>query len=186
MKLWFENCLLIVPSQWEISFISLLKAKLSLKVILSPLCHVMHTSQVCSVCPDSKENRCEWATKHGVHLHAGFLKDKHMCMDSSPHFWQMLQKKTLIRKIKYFTWFGCNAGDKGVVYMLSSHTATASHSTLKCVFPVRMSVFVLDCVIAHCQFTHFDTQVASWWKTAYCSHGSLLTNWVRNGRFYPT
>lgn len=84
----WHDWLLSAPSQRQIYFISLIKAqrKLSFKVILSPFCHLMHlhTSQLCSVCPDSQENQYEWTNKHGVYLQ----RDKHMWADSSSHFWQ--------------------------------------------------------------------------------------------------
>jgi len=74
-----------------------------------------------------------------------------------------------------------------LIYLKSN--GTASYSTLKCVFCVRMSVFVLVCVIpptANLTNSVLTGRLASWWKTAYCSQGSQQTNWVRDSQILPS
>ncbi len=57
------------------------------------------------------------------------------------------------------------------------------HSVSECLF-LFWTVWFRPLAIYPVVFQH---QVASWQKTtAYCSHGSEQTNWIRDRRFYPT
>ncbi len=129
----------------------------------------------------------EQRVQYYLHIH---LKVAMISVDS---VWIFVKGSVCIYVFCFFVWTkACKYHNMLAAssHIFSTKQYTDSYFTLKCAFCVWMCVFVLIGLIpptAKFNQWYFDTLGCQLVKnTAYCSHRSLQTNWVRDCRFYPT